>query len=62
VDACPTGASFKWEEDRIVDIDADKCVGCRAMHDGLPVQQPLLQHSPQHYYEQGPAYERSRTA
>ncbi len=28
VDACPTGASFKWE-DGVVDIDADKCVGCR---------------------------------
>ena len=42
MDACPTGASFKWE-DGIVDIDADKCVGCRAAHDGLPVQQSLLQ-------------------
>ena len=28
VDACPTGASFKWE-DGIVDIDHDKCVGCK---------------------------------
>ena len=30
VEACPTGASFKWEEDGIVDIDQDLCVGCRS--------------------------------
>jgi len=63
VDACPTGASFKWEEDGIVDIDADKCVGCRACMMACPYSNRYYNDSPQHYYEQGPtAYERARTA
>jgi len=62
VDACPTGASFKWDEDGIVDIDADKCVGCRACMMACPYSQRYYNDSPQHYYEQGPtAYELART-
>lgn len=30
VEACPTEASFVWEDTGVVDIDPDKCVGCRA--------------------------------
>ncbi len=30
VASCPTGASFVWEDSGIVDIDPDKCVGCRS--------------------------------
>lgn len=29
VAACPTGASYKREEDGIVLVDYDKCIGCR---------------------------------
>lgn len=29
VEVCPTGASYKREEDGIVLVDRDKCIGCR---------------------------------
>lgn len=30
VDVCPTGSSFKREEDGIVLVDPDMCIGCKA--------------------------------
>jgi molybdopterin-containing oxidoreductase family iron-sulfur binding subunit len=63
VEACPTGASFKWEEDGIVDIDTDKCVGCRACMMACPYSNRYYNDGRQHYYEQGATdYERARTS
>ncbi|MBZ0133889.1 MAG: 4Fe-4S dicluster domain-containing protein [Rhodocyclaceae bacterium] len=62
VDVCPTGASFKWE-DGIVDIDADKCVGCRTCMMACPYDNRYFNDQQQHYFEQGSTlYEQARTA
>lgn len=62
VDACPTGASFKWD-DGIVDIDPDKCVGCRSCMMACPYGNRYFNDNPQHYFEQGATpYETARTA
>jgi len=62
VDACPTGASFKWE-DGTVDIDADKCVGCRSCMMACPYSNRYYNDGPQNYYEKGAtAYERARVS
>lgn len=36
VDVCPTGASYQREEDNLVLIDYDKCIGCRACVQACP--------------------------
>jgi len=62
VDACPTGASFKWEEDGIVDIDHDRCVGCRACMMACPYTNRYFNDQPPHYFPQGMTpYEEART-
>jgi molybdopterin-containing oxidoreductase family iron-sulfur binding subunit len=59
--ACPTGASFKWE-DGIVDIDHDLCVGCRACMMACPYTNRYFNDQPQHYFPQGATpYEEART-
>lgn len=59
--ACPTGASFKWE-DGIVDIDHDLCVGCRACMMACPYTNRYFNDQPQHYFPQGMTpYEEART-
>ena len=62
VDVCPTGASFVWEDDGIVDIDVDKCVGCRSCMMACPYSQRFLNDDPQNYYgDQGATpYEQAR--
>ncbi len=63
IEACPTGASFKWEDDGIVDIDTDKCVGCRACMMACPYSNRYYNDGAQHYHERGPtAYERARSS
>ena len=60
VDACPTGASFQWE-DGVVDIDHDKCVGCKTCMMACPYGNRYFNDQQQHYYPQGPTdYERAR--
>jgi len=60
VDACPTGASFQ-SEDGVVDIDHDKCVGCKTCMVACPYSNRYFNDQPQHYFEQGPTdYERAR--
>jgi molybdopterin-containing oxidoreductase family iron-sulfur binding subunit len=61
VAACPTGASFKWE-DGIVDIDHDLCVGCRACMMACPYTNRYFNDQPAHYFAEGAtAYEKART-
>ena len=64
VEVCPTGASFKWEEDGIVDIDADKCVGCRTCMMACPYSNRYLNEGDHDYYgDAGPTpYEEMRVA
>lgn len=38
VDVCPSGASFRDPETGIVDVDADKCVGCQYCVAACPYQ------------------------
>jgi molybdopterin-containing oxidoreductase family iron-sulfur binding subunit len=60
VDACPTGASFKWE-DGVVDIDHDKCVGCKTCMMACPYGNRYFNDQAQHYFPQGPTdYEQAR--
>lgn len=62
VDVCPTGASFQWE-DGIVDINHDKCVGCRACMMACPYSNRYYNDGPQNYHPSGPtAYEKARVA
>jgi Fe-S-cluster-containing dehydrogenase component len=61
VEACPTGASFKWE-DGIVDIDHDLCVGCRSCMMACPYTNRYFNDQPPHYFPQGMTpYEEART-
>lgn len=61
VKACPTGASFVWKDGGIVDIDPDKCVGCRSCMMACPYDNRYINDKQQHYFEQGPTpYEDKR--
>ncbi len=65
VEVCPTGASFVWEDDGTVDIDHDKCVGCRTCMLACPYSNRYFNDSPGVYYEgKGgeTVYEKARSA
>ncbi len=53
VASCPTGASFVWEDDGTVDIDAEKCVGCRTCMMACPYSNRYFIEE-RTYYQQGP--------
>ena len=62
VDVCPTGASFVWEDTGTVDVDPDKCVGCRTCMMGCPYGNRYANIQQQHYFADGPTpYEQKRT-
>ncbi|MDE2166996.1 MAG: 4Fe-4S dicluster domain-containing protein [Alphaproteobacteria bacterium] len=63
VDVCPTGASFKWS-DGIVDIDHDKCVGCRACMMACPYNNRYFNDGNQNYFGDAGStpFERARAA
>ncbi len=42
VDVCPTGAMYKREEDGIVLINREECIGCGACRDACPYDAPVL--------------------
>jgi molybdopterin-containing oxidoreductase family iron-sulfur binding subunit len=64
VEVCPTGASFVWEDDGTVDIDHDKCVGCRTCMLACPYSNRYFNdHAGGYYQGQGgeTAYETARS-
>ncbi len=55
VDACPTGASFIWQDTGVVDIDAAKCVGCRSCMMACPYSNRYFVSERLNYYgDKGP--------
>ena len=62
VEVCPTEASFQWPEG-IVDIDPEKCVGCRACMMACHYTQRYYYDEEQHYFPGNGAtpYERVRS-
>ncbi len=50
VPVCPTGASYKREEDNLVLINQDKCIGCRACLVACPYQVRFTTEDSKGYY------------
>ncbi len=50
VKACPTGATYKREEDGIVMVDADKCIGCRMCMVACPYNARSFNFNEPEYY------------
>ena len=50
VPVCPTGASYKREEDNIVLVDQDKCIGCHSCVVACPYQVRYIPENDEGYY------------
>ena len=58
VPVCPTGASYKRQEDNLVLVDQDKCIGCHACVLACPYQVRFIPKDAKGYYgEQTTPYE-----
>ena len=38
IEVCPTGASYRDEETGVVLVNAEDCIGCEIVPDGLPLR------------------------
>ena len=53
VPVCPTGASYKREQDNLVLINQDKCIGCHACIVACPYQVRFMAGDSKGYYSEG---------
>lgn len=53
VEVCPTGASYKREEDGVVLVDSEKCIGCESCIAGCPYEgvRVLVDGEPEYYLD-----------
>jgi len=57
VEVCPTGASYVREQDNLVLINQDACIGCRACVVSCPYQVRFIADSSKGYYDEHTPYE-----
>src|SRR5574340_26070 len=53
VEACPTGASHQREGDKLVIVDQEKCVGCKACMLACPYEARFMWDGAGSYYDEG---------
>ena len=59
VEVCPTGASHVREQDNLVLVDQDACIGCHACVVACPYQARFVPASSKGYYDEPTPYERA---
>lgn len=58
VPVCPTGASYKREQDNLVLVNQDICIGCHACVVACPYQVRAIPENAKGYYEQATPFEK----